>query len=88
MFDLVLSDGEIVVPDTGIVRGSIGVKDGRIAMICLSGENLTARETIDCRDRWIMPGLIDPHTHIGFGSNETDFATESRSAVLDRKSVV
>src|SRR5690606_29770317 len=25
---------------------------------------------------------IDPHTHIGFGSNETDFQTESRSAVL------
>lgn len=82
MFDLVLSDGEIVVPDTGIVRGSIGVKDGRIAMISLSGENLAAREAIDCRDRWVMPGLIDPHTHIGFGSNETDFGTESRSAAL------
>jgi dihydroorotase-like cyclic amidohydrolase len=29
-----------------------------------------------------MPGLIDPHTHIGFGAREADFLTESRSAAL------
>jgi dihydroorotase (multifunctional complex type) len=82
MLDLVLADGEIIMPDTGITRGSIGVKDGRIAVIAAPGDVLKARRTIDCRDRWIMPGLIDPHTHIGFGSNETDFATEARSAAL------
>ena len=29
-----------------------------------------------------MPGVIDPHVHFGFGSPETDFLTESRSAAL------
>jgi dihydropyrimidinase len=29
-----------------------------------------------------MPGIVDPHVHFGFGSPETDFLTESRSAAL------
>ena len=46
------------------------------------GETLPAAETIVCEGHWIMPGLIDPHVHFGFGSPETDFLTESRSAAL------
>ncbi len=80
--DLLLADGEIVFPDEGVRTGSVGVSDGRIVAILAQGEHPSAREVIDCRDRWIMPGLVDPHTHIGFGSNETDFRTESRSAAI------
>jgi dihydroorotase-like cyclic amidohydrolase len=58
------------------------VRDGRIVAVLAPGERPAAGEVIDCRDRWVMPGLIDPHTHIGFGSNETDFQTESRSAAI------
>lgn len=81
-FDLLLSEGEIVFPDQGVRTGSIGVKDGRIAALLAPGSQASAREVVDCRGKWVMPGLIDPHTHIGFGSNETDFETESRSAAI------
>lgn len=80
--DLLLADGDIVFPDEGVRTGSIGVRDGRIVAVLAPGERPAAREVVDCRDRWVMPGLIDPHTHIGFGSNETDFQTESRSAAI------
>lgn len=80
--DLLLADGEIVFPNRGVRTGSIGVRDGKIVAIYAKGERPAAARTIDCRDRWVLPGLIDPHTHIGFGSSETDFATESRSAAL------
>ena len=43
---------------------------------------LPAARVVDCSGRWIMPGVIDPHVHFGFGSPETDFLTESRSAAL------
>jgi dihydropyrimidinase len=82
MLDLMLADGLIVDPDVAPRRGSVGVHDGRIAAILEAGETLPATETIDCAGRWIMPGVIDPHVHFGFGSPETDFATESRSAAL------
>jgi len=80
--DLLLANGEVVFPGEGVRAGSIGIRDGRIVAILAPGERPAAREVVDCRGRWVMPGLIDPHTHIGFGSNATDFQTESRSAAL------
>lgn len=81
-FDLLLEGGEIVFPNMGVRTGLVAVKDGRIAALLAPGEKAQAKEVVDCRGKWVMPGLIDPHTHIGFGSNETDFATESRSAAI------
>lgn len=81
-FDLLLRDGLVVYPDFGTAPGSIGVKDGRIVAILPPGDTSPAGEVVDCAGRWIMPGIIDPHVHFGFGSPETDFTTESRSAAL------
>lgn len=80
--DLLLANGLIVFPDFGTVPGSVGVKDGRIAAILEAGATLPAERTVDCAGRWVMPGIVDPHVHFGFGSPDTDFATESRSAAL------
>ncbi|MBY3321528.1 dihydroorotase [Rhizobium laguerreae] len=81
-YDLVLANGEIVFPDQGVRTGSIAIQEGKVAALLSTAESANAKEFIDCRDKWILPGLIDPHTHIGFGSNETDFQTESRSAAI------
>ncbi len=80
--DLLLTNGELVFPDQGVMPGAVGVKDGKIAAILAPGVTLPAKETIDCQGRWIMPGVIDPHVHYGFGSPDTDFATETRNAAL------
>ncbi|MFO1303935.1 MAG: amidohydrolase family protein [Burkholderiales bacterium] len=80
--DLLLRGGVLVVPDLGSVPGSVGVRDGRIVAILAAGETAEAAETVDCAGKWVMPGIVDPHVHFGFGSPETDFLTESRSAAL------
>jgi len=82
MLDLVLTNARLLLPDQGLTDGVLGVRDGRIAVIAAHGETLAARETVDCAGRWVLPGMIDPHVHFGFGSPETDFATESRFAAL------
>lgn len=81
-FDLLLANGEIVYPGEGVRRGSVAVRDGRIAAILSPDEQATAKHVVNCRDKWVLPGIIDPHTHIGFGSKETDFLSESRSAAI------
>ncbi|WP_417672438.1 dihydroorotase [Pseudodonghicola sp.] len=81
-YDLILQNGEIVFPGTGVRRGSVAVRDGRIVAILAPGETAAATRVIDCTDRFVMPGLIDPHTHIGFGAKEEDWFTESRTAAL------
>lgn len=81
-YDLLLSNGEIVLPGEGVVRGSVAVKAGVIAAILAPGETATADRVIDCTDRFVLPGAIDPHTHIGFGAKGEDWTTESRTAAL------
>ncbi|CAB5510932.1 dihydroorotase [Achromobacter anxifer] len=82
MLDLLLTNARLYLPQQGLTEGVLGVIDGRIAIIAEPGAPLEARETIDCQGLWVLPGLIDPHVHFGFGSPETDFETESRFAAL------
>jgi dihydropyrimidinase len=81
-FDTVVRGGTLVYPDQGTAPGSIGIRDGKIAAIAAPGVDLAARNVIDCTGKLVLPGLIDPHVHFGFGSPETDFQTETRSAAL------
>ena len=46
-------------------RGDVLIRGGRIEAV---GEYLEApagARTLDARDRWVTPGLIDPHSHLG-----------------------
>lgn len=80
--DLVLRNGDVVFPGEGLRRATIAVRDGRIVALLDPGEQVAARRVIDCSGRWVFPGLIDPHTHVGFGDKANDWATESRTAAL------
>lgn len=80
--DLLLTNAQIMLPQTGLSAGVLGIKDGRIAVIGQHGADFSSRQTINCEGLWLLPGVIDPHVHFGFGDPETDFATESRHAAL------
>lgn len=58
----------------GIVAdGAIAAKDGRIAWIGRRADfSDRAAETVDCDGAWILPGLIDCHTHLVFGGDRAD----------------
>ena len=61
-FDLVLANGRVVDPETGLddVR-SVGIRDGRIAAI--SATPLQGRTVFDARGLVVAPGFIDLHAH-------------------------
>ncbi len=55
------------------VKGCMLVKDGKIAYI---GEDLTApedAEVIDAKGKFVMPGLIDAHCHLGIWEDSIGF---------------
>lgn len=59
-------------PGLGIVEdGLIAAREGRIvyAGLACAAPSLTAADEVDCGGRWIMPGLVDCHTHIVYGGN-------------------
>ncbi|MDW5609714.1 N-acyl-D-amino-acid deacylase family protein [Mycolicibacterium sp. D5.8-2] len=40
---------------------NIGIRDGRVAAI--SADPIEGRDTVDATGRWVLPGIIDIHTH-------------------------
>lgn len=82
--DTWIKNAKIVIPQVGIVEGSIAIKDGKIAAILQPGETCEATEVYDAQGKYVLPGLIDPHVHWGlYGATLAQQAdTESRSAAL------
>lgn len=64
--------------ELGIIKdGAVAVKDGRILAVGKTGDiskQFRAEETIDAVGRLVVPGFVDPHTHLVFaGSREDEF---------------
>jgi len=50
----------------------------------LSMSSLNETEVLDCLDRVVMPGFVDPHTHLLFaGSRDEEFAMRSAGATYE-----
>src|SRR5712692_6115807 len=81
-FDLVVRNGTLVIPGVGRVAADVGISGARIAAI---GEKLagSSTDTLDARGKMVLPGIFDPHVHIGNElSFEEEAETETRAAVL------
>ena len=59
----VLLKGGTVVTTTGRSKADVFVEKGKIKAIGTGLKN-KADETLDCKGKYILPGAIDPHTHI------------------------
>jgi len=68
-FDLVVRNGEAILPAHGRTACDIAIRDGRIAAIAAPGEKLAARSELSVRGLVIFPGAIDVHLHLGHGSD-------------------
>ena len=62
VYDLVLSGGRVIDPETGLdaVR-NVGINGGHVAMI--SEAALQGKETVDVKGLVVAPGFIDLHVH-------------------------
>lgn len=82
MFDSVILNGNIVYPDRNIVRGNIGISKGKIEAITGLDTYIEGRDMIDASGKYIFPGVIEPHSHLGIGAGEEDLSTETSSAAI------
>ena len=64
MYDILLRDGEIIDPSQGLhTRGSVGIREGKIAAAGPGVADPGAKTAFDLRGKIIAPGLIDLHCH-------------------------
>jgi len=82
--DLVVKNGKIVTPQATYEGDDIAVKNGKIIAIDKQGSFTEAKEVIDIKGKYILPGLIDVHVHFrdpGLTYKE-DFTTGSTAAAM------
>lgn len=60
--DIVIKSDRLFV-DEQLVKGYIGIQDGRIAYIGQE-EPQNCSKLIDATDHMVLPGLVDPHVHL------------------------
>jgi len=71
--DLVIENGKIVGPNA-ILEAGIAVDDGKIVSICKDDKLPSSDRKIDAKGNFILPGIIDTHTHFGnYFPYEDDF---------------
>ena len=83
VYDLVLKNGEVYV-DRCFLKKNIYINGEKIVRI--TDKVLASKKTIDCAEKRIMPGFIDPHVHfdlnLGEFSSRDDFYQGSKIAAL------
>ena len=85
-FDCLLKNARLVIPHQGIFEATVGIKGGVIVAIYRGdvADVPTSPETtiVDVGGRYVLPGVIEPHSHFGRGSQTEDYVTETWSAAL------
>ena len=68
-YDLVIRDGDAILPGSGRTPCGIAIHDGRIAAILAPGESCVAEQEVSASGLVILPGGIDVHLHLGHGKD-------------------
>jgi dihydropyrimidinase/dihydroorotase len=84
--ELVVKNGLVVTP-AGVIRGGLLAEDGIITHVGADATLPVRSDAIDAEGKWVIPGVIDPHTHIGVGPStatldrvRASWTSESRGA--------
>jgi len=64
-------------------RYDVSVRDGRVTRIAKRIDAATAKKVVRVRGMWVVPGLIDIHTHVFAGSGPGRFADGTSSVNPD-----
>lgn len=80
-YDLVIKNGNIVIPKIGVVKADIGIVKEKISTISKNISVEKSEKVIDASGKYVFPGAIDSHFHIGiFRPMDEDATSESRAA--------
>ena len=83
MHDLVLENARVVTPE-GEQAINIAILGEHISALVPHGQPLEATKTLDLSGMVVLPGMMDPHSHLGSG-DERDVDGQYRSFAEDTK---
>ena len=79
--DIVIKNVNAIIPFSGIVNTNILIENGKIKALEKTIGHVSTDTIINAKNRYILPGVIDPHVHYGVYTPIDNAAiTESTSA--------
>src|SRR3954451_16444239 len=85
--NVVIRNANIMTVSHGTVKGSIVVKDGKIAAVGEKVMEPAGATVIDAGGQYVIPGIIDCHSHIG-GDGNINEGSVSVSSMVDIKDII
>ncbi|RLA95206.1 MAG: hypothetical protein DRG25_00815 [Deltaproteobacteria bacterium] len=81
--DTIITNGKLVTPWEIIEGITIGIEGKKIVSVQQDGIPLKAKQVINAHGNYILPGIIDCHTHFGaFLPYEDDVLSETWAAAF------
>lgn len=81
--DLIIKNANVVIPKIGVLKKNILIENGKIKELTNSSDGVNYSKSINANDKYVLPGLIDPHVHYGvFSPVDVAATTESKSAAV------
>ena len=77
--DLILTGGQIVTP-AGAREAAVAIQDGTIAGVGERSDLPDAKREIDVTGLHVLPGVVDPHAHLGYMDTLEAVESETRAA--------
>lgn len=62
---MLIKNGQVFLKEEGFVKRDLLFQEGKITRIAETIDSAAGEEVYDAQDRYIMPGMIDAHSHIG-----------------------
>ena len=81
-FDVVLKGGHVIDPKNGIDHvADVAIRDGTVVQIADSLPDESAQKVISVDGLFVVPGLVDIHTHLFHGTEEDADYSNGFSAI-------
>jgi dihydropyrimidinase len=79
--DTLVRGGSVVTSERGVSREDLLIKDGKVTGVLLDSTGVSAAEVIDATGKYVLPGVIEPHVHIGiYTPSDGEWHTETCAA--------
>jgi dihydroorotase len=81
-FDLLIRNGHVIDAKNGVnAVTDVAVAGGKIARVAANIDPKLARRVVDASGLYVVPGLIDMHAHVFYGTERDAYLSNGESAV-------
>ena len=81
-YAIVIKDGHVIDPKNNInATMDVAIQDGKIALVAKSIDAKQGRQVVNARGMYVVPGLIDIHGHVFYGTEKEHAYGNGTSAI-------